>query len=156
VKESAAVLFGGNLGDRLATLRTAAGALREVASVRATSHVYATAAVGPPQPDYLNAVALVDFDGSAEELLDALLAIEQRLGRVRDVKWGPRTIDLDILWIEGTVVDTPRLTVPHPRLHERAFALLPFLELVPDARDPRTGEPYVVPPGVAEKLGLRL
>jgi 2-amino-4-hydroxy-6-hydroxymethyldihydropteridine diphosphokinase len=95
----------------------------------------------------MNAAALVMFRGEAVQLLDELLAIERRLGRVRKERWGPRTIDLDILWIDGLVVDTPRLVVPHPWLRERAFALVPMLELVPEAADPRTGEPYVVPAG---------
>jgi len=143
----AVVLFGANLGDRLKTMRAAARELAGVAVLDSTSHVYRAAPVGPPQPDYLNAAALVRFGGSPEDLLDALLEIERRLGRVRVEKWGPRTIDLDLGWIEGTVVETPRLVVPHPRLRERAFALVPFLELVPDACDPRTGERYAVPPG---------
>jgi 2-amino-4-hydroxy-6-hydroxymethyldihydropteridine diphosphokinase len=68
------------------------------------------------------------------------------LGRVRAERFGPRTIDLDLLWIEGVAVDGPRLVVPHPRLRERAFALVPLLEVAPDARDPRTGELFAVPP----------
>jgi 2-amino-4-hydroxy-6-hydroxymethyldihydropteridine diphosphokinase len=150
------VLFGSNLGDRLATMRAAARELSAVARVDATSHVYATAAVGPPQPDYLNAAALVRFDGTPESLLDALLGIERRLGRVRAEKWGPRTIDLDVAWIDGTIVDTPRLQVPHPCLLDRAFALVPMLELVPDARDPRTGEVYAAPRGGVERTPDRL
>jgi 2-amino-4-hydroxy-6-hydroxymethyldihydropteridine diphosphokinase len=147
VSRRTVVAFGANLGDRLATMRAAARELATVAEVEATSHVYATAAVGPPQPDYLNAAALVRTTEPPDKLLDALLSIEGRLGRVRAEKWGPRTIDLDLLWIEATVVATARLVVPHPRLRERAFALVPLLELVPDARDPRTGRIYVAPPG---------
>ena len=143
----AVVGFGANLGDRLATMRAALRALEGVARVEETSRVYVTAPVGPPQPDYLNAAARVAFDGDAEQLLDALLAIEASLGRVRDARFGPRTIDLDVLWVEGVAVDTSRLVVPHPRLHERAFALAPMLEVAPDARDPRTGRAYVVPAG---------
>jgi 2-amino-4-hydroxy-6-hydroxymethyldihydropteridine diphosphokinase len=104
--------------------------------VRARSHVYATEPVGgPPQGEFLNAGLRVECMQSPEEVLDALLGIEQALGRVRrsEERWGPRTIDLDILWIEGVRVDTPRLTVPHPRLPERAFALAPLLEVAPNA-----------------------
>jgi 2-amino-4-hydroxy-6-hydroxymethyldihydropteridine diphosphokinase len=137
-------------------MRAAARDLTAVARLDATSHVYATAAVGPPQPDYLNAAALVRFAGTPESLLDALLEIERRLGRVRAEKWGPRTIDLDVGWIEGTIVDTPRLKVPHPHLRDRAFALAPMLELVPDARDPHTGEVYVAPRGEVERTPDRL
>jgi 2-amino-4-hydroxy-6-hydroxymethyldihydropteridine diphosphokinase len=92
---------------------------------------------------------LVRFEGDALDLLDATLAVEAALGRVRRERWGPRTIDIDILWIEGVSVDHARLVVPHPHLRERAFALVPLLELVPDAGDPRTGEPYAVPAGQA-------
>jgi 2-amino-4-hydroxy-6-hydroxymethyldihydropteridine diphosphokinase len=143
----AVVGFGANLGDRLGTMRAALAELRHVARVDRTSHVYATAPIGPPQPEYLNAAALVRWEGSAEGLLDALLAIEGKLGRVRRERFGPRTVDLDVLWIEGLAVDGERLVVPHPRLAERAFAVVPLLEVAPDARDPRTGESYVAPPG---------
>ena len=144
----AVVGFGANLGDRLATLRAARSELEAVAHVERTSHVYATAPVGPPQPEYANAAALVVWDGAPGVLLEVLLGIERRLGRVRgSERFGPRTVDLDVLWIEGLSVDTGQLVVPHPRLKERAFALVPLLEVVPDARDPRTGDPYVAPPG---------
>lgn len=144
----AVVGFGANLGDRLATLRAARRELEAVAHVERTSHVYATAPVGPPQPEYANAAALVVWDGAPGVLLEVLLGIERRLGRVRgSERFGPRTVDLDVLWIEGLSVDTGQLVVPHPRLKERAFALVPLLEVVPDARDPRTGDPYVAPPG---------
>jgi 2-amino-4-hydroxy-6-hydroxymethyldihydropteridine diphosphokinase len=148
----AVVGLGANLGDRLATMRSAVVELGRAARVLATSSVYATAPVGPVQPEFLNAAALVSFDGTIEHLLDEILAIERRLGRVRAERWGPRTIDLDLLWAGETVTDTDRLVVPHPRLHERAFALVPLLELVPDARDPRTGERYVVPPGAVRRM----
>jgi 2-amino-4-hydroxy-6-hydroxymethyldihydropteridine diphosphokinase len=139
----AVVGFGANLGDRLGALRAAAARLPVVRR----SRVYETAPVGgPPQPHYLNAAALVAFDGEPLALLDRLLAIELELGRVRDpdVKNGPRTIDLDLLWIDGGVVDDERLAVPHPRLHERAFALAPLLDVAPGAVDPRTGAAYAL------------
>jgi 2-amino-4-hydroxy-6-hydroxymethyldihydropteridine diphosphokinase len=145
----AVVGFGSNLGDRLSTLRTARRLLEVVARVEATSRVYETAPVGPPQPDYLNAAALVAFQGTPGRLMEALLDIEARLGRVRAERNGPRTVDLDLLWIEGLRVESPQLVVPHPRLSERAFALAPMLELVPDAIDPGTGTAYVVPAGDA-------
>ncbi len=75
----------------------------------------------------------VEYMKSPRELLDSLLAIERDLGRTRDTKWGPRTIDLDILWIEGVAIDEAGLVVPHPRLAERAFALAPLLDVAPDA-----------------------
>jgi len=134
-------------------MRLAAGALACVARVEATSRVWRTAPVGPPQPEFLNAAALVWYEGLPPRLLADLLAIEAELGRVRRERWGPRAIDLDFLWAEGVVLATASLTLPHPRLHERAFALAPMLELVPDARDPRTGERYVVPEGDVHATG---
>jgi 2-amino-4-hydroxy-6-hydroxymethyldihydropteridine diphosphokinase len=138
----AVVGFGANLGDRLATMRAAVRDLGQVARVVATSRVYETAPVGPAQPRYLNAAALVSWERSPMDLLGELLAIEAKLGRVRGERWGPRTIDLDLLWAEGVALEGPQLTVPHPRLRERAFALVPMVEVAPDARDPRTGEAY--------------
>ncbi len=150
----AVIGFGANLGDRLRTMRAALGEIAALARVEATSHVYETAPVGPPQPDYLNAAALVAWEGSPAVLMRTLLAVEAKLGRVRDgERLGPRTIDLDVLWIEGVAVDEPGLTVPHPRLTERAFALVPLLELVAGARDPRTGRVYVAPPGDVKPTG---
>jgi 2-amino-4-hydroxy-6-hydroxymethyldihydropteridine diphosphokinase len=150
----AVVGVGANLGDRLASMRSAAIELARVARVEKTSRVYASPPVGgPPQPEFLNAAAAVLYEGAPLDLLDALLAVEARFGRARTERWGPRTLDLDLLWIDGLAVDAPRLVVPHPRLHERAFALVPLLELVPDARDPRTGARYAAPPGDLRDAG---
>lgn len=138
--------LGGNLGDRLANLREARSQVAAIANVVAASRVWETAPVGgPAQPDYFNAAVLVEWPSSPIALLDALMAIEHELGRVRGVRNGPRTVDLDVLWIDGERVDHARLVVPHPRLHERAFAVAPLLDVVPDAVDSRTGERYVVP-----------
>lgn len=140
-----AIGLGGNLGDRHANLRAAAARVGAIARVLARSHLFETAPVGgPPQPHYLNAAMLVEWDGPPLALLDALMTIEADLGRVRDVPNGPRSIDLDVLWIEGQAMDHPRLIVPHPRLHERAFALAPLVEIAPDATDLREGRRYVV------------
>jgi 2-amino-4-hydroxy-6-hydroxymethyldihydropteridine diphosphokinase len=122
-------------------MREAVAELERVAGVTVTrrSKVYETAPVGgPPQPAFLNAAIAVDCTLSPLVLLDELQRIEADLGRTREVRWGPRAIDLDILWIEGVTVDEPRLVVPHPRLHERAFALLPLLDVAPHA-------PYAAP-----------
>lgn len=144
----AVVGFGANLGDRLATLRKAAAMLAREVPIGRTSRVYRTAPVGESAKyEFLNAAALVRSEATPEALLNVLLSIEAELGRVRREKWGPRTIDLDLLWVEGVVLQTPRLTLPHPALTERAFALVPMLELLPDAVDPRTGERYVAPTG---------
>jgi 2-amino-4-hydroxy-6-hydroxymethyldihydropteridine diphosphokinase len=153
----AVVGVGANLGDRLATMRAALPALARFVQIERTSRVYATTPVGgPPQPEFLNAAVSVVYAGAPLELLDALLGVEANFGRVRAERWGPRTIDLDILWIEGLAIDTARLVVPHPRLHERAFALVPLLEVVPEARDPRTGAEYKVPPGQLRETGDKL
>jgi 2-amino-4-hydroxy-6-hydroxymethyldihydropteridine diphosphokinase len=145
----AAVGLGANLGDRLATLRGAARALGALAvdgRLLASSRVYETAPIGgPEQPAFLNAAVLLDYDGAPLALLEALLAIEARFGRERRERWGPRTLDLDVLWIEGLAVNDPRLVVPHPRLSARAFAVLPLLDVAPGARDPASGAAYVVP-----------
>lgn len=125
--------LGSNLGDRLAALRTAVAKLRDVAPVKRTSKVYETAPIGPEQPDYLNAAVLVEWSKPLADLLPELLRIEKEMGRVRRERWQARTIDLDILWTDGAPVRRPDLTVPHARLHERAFAVLPLLDVAPDA-----------------------
>ena len=131
----AVVGLGANLGDRLATLKAALEGLARIATIERVSRVYATAPVGgPPQPDYLNAAVLIEVESRPRELLHSLLAIESTLGRVRRERNGPRVIDLDVLWIEGVVVKSEELEVPHPRLKERAFALVPMLEVAPGAR----------------------
>jgi 2-amino-4-hydroxy-6-hydroxymethyldihydropteridine diphosphokinase len=126
----------------------AVGAIAGVQLVGRSS-VWQTTPLGTsgPQPDYFNAALAVQTALPPERLLGELLAIEARLGRVRQEHNGARTIDLDILWREGAPVHReastwPAIEVPHPRLAERAFALIPLLEIVPDATDPRTGRLY--------------
>jgi len=150
----AVVGLGANLGDRLGAMRAALGELARATRVEQASRVYASPAVGGPkdQPDFLNAAALILFEGDPLALMALLLEIEASLGRIRRERWGPRTIDLDLLWIEGVTVDDPALVVPHPRLRARDFALAPMLELVPGACDPRTGDLYVTPVGDARPL----
>lgn len=123
--------LGSNLGDRLENLRRALDLLedRGIRTVR-TSRVYETDPVGgPQQPDYLNAVAEVEAPGSARDLLVACLAVETEMGRRRGERWGPRIIDLDVLTFGDRTIDDPDLQVPHPRMHERGFVLIPLLEL---------------------------
>jgi 2-amino-4-hydroxy-6-hydroxymethyldihydropteridine diphosphokinase len=139
----AVIGLGANEGERLANLQAAVSALHKVMRVERVSRVYETAPVGgPAQPDFLNAAVLVAYEGGPEDLLDALLAIERGMGRARRQRWGPRVIDLDVLWIDGLAVETERLTVPHPRLPERGFALRPLVDVVPEAVDPESGQPY--------------
>jgi 2-amino-4-hydroxy-6-hydroxymethyldihydropteridine diphosphokinase len=132
--------LGANLGDRLATLQRAVDLLAEHGvRVLGSSRVWATAPVGgpPDQPEFLNAVIEIDPDGlEPAQVLDAAHAVEEDLGRVRVDRWGPRTIDIDVLlWGERTSTD-PVLTIPHPRMAERAFVVLPLLDLDPDPRLP--------------------
>jgi 2-amino-4-hydroxy-6-hydroxymethyldihydropteridine diphosphokinase len=126
--------FGANLGDPASTLRAAAAELGSRAGrVTAVSPVYRSTPVGvTDQPLFLNAVAALDTALSPDALLDVLLAVEAEHGRVRDVRWGPRTLDLDLLWYEDTVREDPRLTLPHPRAHEREFVLRPLCDLAPE------------------------
>ncbi len=138
----AVVGLGANLGDRHASLRAAIERVAELGVIRARSRVYETEPVGPPQPRYLNAAIAIDTALEPDELMRKLLAIEAAMGRVRTEKNGPRTIDLDVLWIEGVARASDVLVVPHPRLAERAFALGPLLEVAPDARDPSTNRAY--------------
>ncbi|MBI3648027.1 MAG: 2-amino-4-hydroxy-6-hydroxymethyldihydropteridine diphosphokinase [Actinobacteria bacterium] len=133
--ERALLGLGSNLGERLANLQRAADLLGAAVGVRvvASSRIYETEPVGgPAQPDFLNAVVEVETDLEPRELLAACLGVEQDLGRVREERWGPRVIDVDLLLYDEVDMDEPHLIVPHPRLHERAFALVPLLELVPD------------------------
>lgn len=130
--------LGSNLGDRLANLQSAVDRLTAtpgIAVVR-SSRIYETAPVGPPQPDYLNAVVEVSSRLSPRILLAACASVERGLGRVRTERWGPRTIDLDLLVYGDEEIDEPDLQVPHPRMHERAFVLIPLLELEADPRLP--------------------
>jgi 2-amino-4-hydroxy-6-hydroxymethyldihydropteridine diphosphokinase len=139
----AVIGLGSNLGDRRALLAEAVRALGAVGHVGRVSPLYETAPVGPPQPPFLNAALVLTTDLEPLALLDALLAIERRLGRVRLERWGPRLVDLDILWSADGAFDSERLTVPHPELRHRAFALRPLLDVRPDATDPRDGVSYV-------------
>lgn len=119
--------LGANLGDREEALASAIERLSAYVHVRAVSSVYETKAIGPPQPHFLNAAVRVETDLAPEALLDVLLSVERSLGRIRAERWGPRTIDLDLLF--GEPVATERLVVPHPHLCERTFALAPLLEV---------------------------
>jgi len=134
--------LGSNLGDRHDILQGGVDAIAGLEGVRvvAVSPVYETVPVGgPPQPDYLNAVVLVRTALPSRELLDELHEIEAAFDRVRLVRWGPRTLDIDIVTVDGETSDDAELTLPHPRAHERAFVLAPWHDVDPDAVLPGYG-----------------
>jgi 2-amino-4-hydroxy-6-hydroxymethyldihydropteridine diphosphokinase len=129
--------IGTNLGDRLAHLQLAVDALAAAEGVHvvAVSPVYETDPVGgPEQPDYLNAVVAVDTASTPRALLELAHAVESAADRVRTVHWGPRTLDVDVLLVGDERIDEPDLVVPHPRMEERAFVLVPLADLDPHWR----------------------
>ncbi|CAB4743770.1 MAG: 2-amino-4-hydroxy-6-hydroxymethyldihydropteridine diphosphokinase [Actinobacteria bacterium] len=123
--------LGSNLGNRLQFLREG---VQELPDVVACSRLYESAPVGGPggQGPFLNLVVQLETELTARELLVVAQAREQEARRVRNERWGPRTLDVDVLWIDGVTVDEPDLIVPHPRMFERAFVLLPLRDLAPD------------------------
>ncbi len=139
---TAAIALGSNLGDPEAQVRRAFAELARLPGtwVTARSALYRTEPVGyVEQPRFVNACARVETRLAPRELLEALLAIEKAHGRVRGVRDGPRTLDLDLVLYGGAVIDEPGLALPHPRAHERAFVLAPLLDVWPDARIPGKG-----------------
>lgn len=122
--------LGANLGDRMATLAGAVAALEDVVAV---SPVYETDPVGGPEQDpYLNLVVALDTRRSPRQLLEVARRLEAAAGRTRTVRWGPRTLDVDVLLVGDLTVDEPDLTVPHPRMWERRFVLAPLADVAPD------------------------
>jgi 2-amino-4-hydroxy-6-hydroxymethyldihydropteridine diphosphokinase len=126
--------LGSNLGDRLLNLRRSVDLLQGVPEIRVvrSSRVYETEPVGPPQPDFLNAVVQIETTLTPRALLEACRTVEAGMGRVRAERWGPRVIDVDVLTYGREVIDEPDLVIPHPRMHERAFVMVPLLELEAD------------------------
>ncbi len=156
-QELVALALGSNLGDRVAHL---AAARRRIAArwgpLLGCSAVYETEPQGPPgQGPYLNQVVTFSFAGESEELLRGALAIEAGLGRRRAERWGPRTIDVDLLLHGDRVRSGPELELPHPRLHERAFVLVPLAEVLPGWRHPRLGAAARDLAARAERAGVR-
>ena len=130
----AAIGLGSNLGDRIGFLRAGLDGLRRVGTVLKVSSLYETVPVGGPAQDrYLNAMSLIETSLPAEDLLAALHEIELQAGRVRLERWGPRTLDLDLVVYDQLFVDRPDLELPHPRAHERGFVVAPLVEVWPDA-----------------------
>lgn len=137
-----AIALGSNLGDSLTILEDALKTLAQTPgiAVESSSSWYQTAPIGPPQPDYLNGCALLKVQLNPEQLLAALLEVEKQFGRVRTQRWGPRSLDLDLLLFDRIILETPKLQIPHPRMRERAFVLVPLAEIAPDWIDPGSGK----------------
>ncbi|MBW4498975.1 MAG: 2-amino-4-hydroxy-6-hydroxymethyldihydropteridine diphosphokinase [Scytonema hyalinum WJT4-NPBG1] len=136
-----AIALGSNLGDSLAILEAAIETLAQTPGIllEGKSSWYKTKAVGPPQPDYINGAAILRVEILPQLLLTTLLQIENKFGRVRQQRWEPRTLDLDLLLYDGLILNTPNLQLPHPRMRERAFVLVPLAEIAPDWVEPISG-----------------
>jgi 2-amino-4-hydroxy-6-hydroxymethyldihydropteridine diphosphokinase len=136
-----AIALGSNLGHSQHTLEQAILALDQTPGVTllARSHWYQTKAVGPPQPDYLNGCVTLQTTFSPQTLLQTLLNLEHQFGRERRERWGPRTLDLDLLLFDDVILDSPTLQIPHPRMTERAFVLVPLAEIASAWIEPISG-----------------
>jgi 2-amino-4-hydroxy-6-hydroxymethyldihydropteridine diphosphokinase len=133
----AVVALGSNLGDRFDYLQKAVNEINSLTDIEISeiSSVYETLPVGgPEQGNYLNAVVTLNTKFEAKELLLKLLLIELNLGRQREIAWGPRTIDLDLIWFEDQTINLENLVLPHPRAQERCFVIKPWLEIEPKAK----------------------
>ena len=129
-----AIALGSNLGDSVATVTAATDAINAIPGITVTarSPLYKTAPIGPPQPDYINACLTAQTTLPPRVLLQTLLDIEHQFGRVRQERWGARSLDLDLLLYSDRTLNLPGLTVPHPRLHHRAFVLIPLTDVASD------------------------
>lgn len=139
----AAVALGSNLGDSYAILEAALKTLAHTPGIvlQAQSPVYQTVAVGPPQPDYLNVCALFATKLDPQAFLATLLQTEAQFGRVRRERWGPRLLDLDLLLFDDLILKQPNLQIPHPRMAERAFVLVPLSDIAPNWIEPISQKP---------------
>lgn len=137
-----AIALGSNLGNSRATLENALKTLNQTPDITVIAHSswYKTVPIGPAQPDYLNGCAILAVQLTSQELLKTLLSIEDQFGRIRQERWGPRTLDLDLLLFGDLILDTPELQIPHPRITERAFVLVPLAEIAPDWIEPVSGQ----------------
>jgi len=134
------IALGSNLGNREENIELSVAELNKIIDVTHLSTLYETDPVGgPQQPDYLNAVLIGESELAPQELLKAALSIESELGRVREVHWGARTIDIDLIVLGELLISSPELEIPHPRAHQRAFVLEPWLEIDPSAQIPGYG-----------------
>ncbi len=137
-----AIALGSNLGNSLAILIAAIETLDRIPGIKVTiiSSWYQTKAIGPPQPDYINGCISVQAEQEPHLILQILLNIEKKFGRTRQEKWGPRTLDLDLLLYDDLILETATLQIPHPRIRERAFVLAPLAEIVPNWVEPVSGK----------------
>lgn len=136
-----AIALGSNLGDSRAILEAALETLAATPDItlKASSSWYQTKAIGPPQPDYINGCVLLHVQTEPQQLLETLLGIEAQFGRIRRERWGPRSLDLDLLLYDDLILETPTLQLPHPRMRERAFVLVPLAQIAPDWIEPVSG-----------------
>ncbi|MGB6301859.1 MAG: 2-amino-4-hydroxy-6-hydroxymethyldihydropteridine diphosphokinase [Rivularia sp. (in: cyanobacteria)] len=137
------IALGSNIGDSLTILDAAVKTLHKVPGItyKIKSSWYRTKAVGPPQPDYINGCVAISVDLDPLKLLEILLEIENQFGRERKERWGARTLDLDLLLYDDFIVHTPTLEIPHPRMSQRAFVLVPLAEIAPDWVEPVSKRP---------------
>ena len=149
--------LGSNIGDRAAHLHRAIDELRTLGEVKAVSSFYETEPVDfKRQAWFLNCAVALETEKLPKQLLSAILGIEREMGRKRSINKGPRTIDIDILLFGSSIIETPRLIVPHPAMHERRFVLVPLAEIAPEARHPALRQTIrelrdALPPGQAVK-----
>ena len=131
------ILLGSNLGDRLANLKQAIASIASFSTILQQSNIYQTAAWGnTDQADFLNQAIEIQTHQTAENLMQALLAIESQMGRVRLQKWEPRIIDLDIIFYESAIHNSDFIQIPHPEMQKRAFVLKPLLDIIPNFEHP--------------------
>jgi 2-amino-4-hydroxy-6-hydroxymethyldihydropteridine diphosphokinase len=142
------IALGSNLGESYQTLEAAVEDISQIVTVTHLSSFIETEPVGgPEQPNYINAVLIAETELAPLELLHQLQSIENKFGRTREVRWGARTLDLDLIDYEGVLMSSPKLELPHPRAHERAFVLQPWIEIDPLAVLPGKG-------AIADLLGV--
>ena len=135
--------LGSNIGDRKQLLLTAIDLIGNIKGIKVTkqSSIYETAPIGyTDQPNFLNLCLEIETELSPQQLLKHCLDIEQQLHRVREIRWGPRTLDIDILLYSDNIIETDNLSIPHPRMQERAFVLIPLNDIASDKKDPRLNQ----------------
>lgn len=154
----AAIALGSNIGDSHTIVQSALQRLDETPGIvlNACSPVYQTVAIGPPQPDILNACALLSTTLDPPTLMTAMLAIEASFGRIRRERWGPRSLDLDLLLFDDLILKQPGLTIPHPSMTQRAFVLVPLLDIAPDWVDPVSGQTIAMLAHQVDWSGVKL